>query len=112
MSDSKMGAPKLDFDWDKFDAILRFGPSQQMCADIMEVSIDTIQRRIKEKHDMAFGRYRESRMSLTKLKLQQKAITKALGGDNCMLIFCLKNRCGWKDNPDAVEEEIDEMDFD
>jgi len=99
------------FDWEKFDAILKFGPTRQMCADIMECSIETIKRRVTEKHDTTFEEYKEMMMSKMKLKLHQKAMIMALDGNVPMLIFSLKNKCGWKDNPDAPSEPITGMEF-
>jgi len=111
MAGARKGPDKQEFDWEKFDAILQFGPTRQMCADILECSIDTIKRRVKEVKGITFEEYKEKKMANVKLKLQQKAITMGLGGDRVMLIFCLKNKCGWKDNPDLIEEHISEMEF-
>jgi methylphosphotriester-DNA--protein-cysteine methyltransferase len=77
------------FDWIRFDSILQFKPTKKTCAHLLEVSEDTIERRIKTKYKMTFTEYREMRMGNIKIKLAQKAISKALDGDNTMLIFCL-----------------------
>lgn len=107
-----MAGKKQPFDWDKFDSILQFGPTRQMCADIMGCSIDTIKRRVKDKHDITFEEYLSKMFAPTRLKLQQKALHMALHGDRVMLIFSLKNKCGWKDQPDAGDDEpVDEMEF-
>ena len=41
----------------------------------------------------------------TRLSIVRKAIDKAEKGDNVMLIFCLKNLCGWKDKWDNSDDE-------
>jgi len=46
-----------------------------------------------------FTEYKQKRKEVIKVKLKQKAIKMALEKENAtMLIFCLKNLCGWTDN--------------
>jgi len=107
-----MAGKKQPFDWDKFDSILQFGPTRQMCADIMGCSIDTIKRRVKDKHDKTFEQYLTEMFAPTRLKLQQKALSMALKGDRTMLIFSLKNKCGWSDQPDTTaDDSVEGMEF-
>ena len=95
----------IDFDWSKLDAVLAYGAALKDCAGIMGVSDRTIERRIREKYDMKFVEYRDIKMSKTRLSLQQKAVNSALQKDNTtMLIFCLKNMCGWTDR-ERVEDK-------
>lgn len=89
--------PKIELDWGKLDAILQFNPTLVICAELLEISIDTIERRIKDAHNCTFLEYKNRKMGLVKIKLQQKAITMALGGNTAMMIFTLKNLCGWAD---------------
>lgn len=66
----------------------------------LELSVRTIQRQIEKDKGMTFKEYREECFSGCKYSLKQKAIKKAMGGDNTMLIFCLKNLLGWADRVD------------
>lgn len=86
-----------EFSWDVLDALLQRGATCTDCSHIMDCSTDTIERKIKDEYEMGFKEYREKRMAKTKMKLIEVAISKAIGKDNTMLIFCLKNLCGWKD---------------
>lgn len=88
---------KVEIDWGKLDAILQFKPTLKVCSDIMEISGDTIEDRIREVHNCSFGEYRDRKMGKVKLKLQQKAIEMALSGNTTMMIFALKNLCDWSD---------------
>ena len=67
-----------------------------------QVSHSTLVREIKRLHGMTFDDYRDKKTDLTRLKLAQKAVKMASDGNATMLIFCLKNLCGWKDR-----QEID-----
>ncbi len=98
---------KIDFDektWERLKTLLELKATKKICADILGVSQDTLRRRIEEKYKKSFSEYRDEKLSTTKIKLQQKAIMMALGGDRVMLIFCLKNICGWTDKQEVKHE--------
>jgi predicted DNA-binding protein (UPF0251 family) len=91
---------KVEINYDKLDALLQFKVSLRFCAEYMGVSMDTIQRRLKEEKGLTFEQYHAQKIERTAVKLQQKAIEMALGGDRTMLIFSLKNLAGWADKLD------------
>jgi len=95
---------KVKINWDQLDALLQFKVSLKFCAEYMGVSRDAIIRRIRENFDMTFAEYHALKMERTATKLQQKAIELALGGNNTMLIFCLKNLAGWSDKQEQVHK--------
>ena len=92
-----MGRPRKEFNWEKLDAVLQYGAWQIDCADILDVSMDTIERRIREKFDMTFAEYRNKRMSRTRMRLAQKQIEAALGGNITMMIWLGKQYLGQSD---------------
>jgi AraC-like DNA-binding protein len=101
---------KIEFDeakWKELDALLQFKVSLAFVSDYLGVSRDTIIRRIREEYDLTFAEYHDLKMQRTATKLQQKAIEMALGGNNTMMIFCLKNLAKWSDkieNKSIVEQ--------
>lgn len=95
---------KIEIDWGKLDVALQFNVSLRVCADILGVSQDTIERRIKETHKKTFYEYKDSKMSNTRVRLMSKALEMALSGKNTpMMIFALKNLCGWTDKTELTE---------
>lgn len=85
-------------------ALMRMKPTLKDTAAFFEVSEDTIERYIKANWGMRFAEFRDQNMVHTRFSLIRTAIQKAEKGDNVMLIFCLKNLCGWRDKlPDEVE---------
>lgn len=97
-----MGRPTKEFDWKYFDSVLKYNATKLDCAELLQVSEDTIERRIKKKHDMTFAAYRNKKMSHTRLTLVQKALSMAKGGNVAMMIFALKNLCGWSNEYEAT----------
>jgi len=96
------GRPAIIDDLDKLKQLMRLKPSLADTAAIFDCSERTVQETIKREFDMEFRAFRERYMAQTRLSLIRKAVGKAEGGDNQMLIFCLKNICGWTDRQ-AVE---------
>lgn len=91
-----------ELDWSKLDGLLQFKPTLKVCADFLDLSPKTIENKIREKYDCTFSEYRDRQMGTVKVKLQQKAIQMALEGHATMLIFSLKNLCGWSDKVEEV----------
>ena len=101
----KMGPPTIDFDWAKLDKLLELGPKLTDAAELLGVSEDTIERRIRERHDLTYAEYRCKKQALVRKSLVSTAYALAMGlpphqgkPDKTLLIFCLKNLCGWSDN--------------
>lgn len=91
------GRPKVEIDGDQLKKLMRLKPSLEDAAAILDCSSDTLSRYIREEHDLTFAEFREQKMASVRISLVQKALDAAHKGDRVMLIFCLKNLCGWKD---------------
>lgn len=107
----KMGRPAVNIEKEKLAALMRMKPTLADTAAFFECGQRTIEEFIRKNYDLTFREFREQRMVHTRLSLIRKAISKAEGGDNTMLIFCLKNLCGWRDKVEQQDEETEEMDF-
>lgn len=115
-----MARPAKEIDLPKLKALMRLKPSLEDTAAFFECSERTIERVIRAEFKLSFVDFRQQNMVHTRLNIVRKAISKAEAGDNTMLIFCLKNLCGWRDRqPDEVEKvvvnqpvRIEKMDLD
>ena len=106
---------KKDIDWHNLDSILEFGARLKDCEEIVGVSQDTLQRRIKEKCGLTFTEYRDLKMSKMRMKLLQKQYDVAMKGNVSMLIWLGKQHLGQKDkhentNLGKLEINIDKQD--
>lgn len=102
-----MAQPKKEFNWDKLDALLQFKVPLKFVGEYLEVSIDTVQRRIKNEKGVTFEEYAALKLQRTAVKLQQKAIEMALAGNTSMMIFALKNLAGWSDKLESTTSVSD-----
>lgn len=88
---------KADFDIEKLKAIMRMKPTLEDVAAFFQCEPRTIQRFIRQQFKCTFVVFREQNMVHTRLSLVRTAIQQAEKGNTTMLIFCLKNLCGWGD---------------
>jgi len=95
---------KKELNYSALDALLQFKTTKKFCADYLEVSEDTIERRLREDHDMTFKEYHALKIGRTAIKLQQQAIDMAFKGNTTLMIFALKNLAGWSDK---IENTVD-----
>lgn len=100
-----MGRKPIAIDKDQLAALMRMKPSQADTAAFFKCHPDTIGTFIRENFDLTFSEFREQNMVHTRFDMIRTAIDKAKRGDNVMLIFCLKNLCGWKDKWDNKDED-------
>ncbi|OQW50627.1 MAG: hypothetical protein A4S09_02195 [Proteobacteria bacterium SG_bin7] len=108
MEDSKvqkMGRPEIEIDM-QLAIFCRLKPSLADCAAFFKCSEDTITNKIKEQTGQTFSVFRDTHLVYTRFNLTRKAIEKAESGDNQMLMFALKNLCGWRDKQ---PEEVDKV---
>jgi ribosomal 50S subunit-associated protein YjgA (DUF615 family) len=91
-----MSRPLVEIDMDKLAALMRFKPTLADCAAFFSCSEDSIARRIREDSDVSFAEFREQKMVHTRMQLVRTALSRSEKSDT-MLIFCLKNLCGWRD---------------
>lgn len=92
-----MGKPRIEIDETHLKGICRLKPTLRDVAAFFDCSEDTIERRCKALGALSFADFRDKNMVQTRFNLIRTAIRKAENGDNTMLIFCLKNLCGWVD---------------
>jgi len=96
---SKMGRPCIDIDWDLFDKIIKFYPTEADICGIFNCSRNALLHNVKRKYGMTFVAYRKQKSKQVKYLLIQKAMQMALSGSNTsLMIFTLKNVAGWSDN--------------
>jgi hypothetical protein len=101
-----MGRPPKEIDMNKLESLMRFRPDKGDIAAFFQVSPDTIERRIKEWCGLTFTELRDEQMTHTKLGLTQEALLRAKKSDT-ILIFCLKNLCGWSNGPEiAIQNNV------
>lgn len=93
---------KTPFSWDKLDGLLAFKANLTVCEEILGVHQNTIKNHIKARYGLTFTEYSNRKLSVTKLRLVQKAIKMAENGNATMMIFCLKNICQWQDKIENV----------
>jgi hypothetical protein len=103
----KMGRPKLEIDQEQYEALCRLNPTLKDMAAFFKCSEDTIENKAKEFGYATFSDARQQNMVHTRLNLIRTAVSQASSGNVPMLIFSLKNLCGWADKQDTSIEVVD-----
>ena len=97
-----MARPKVELDQDQFEAFCRLNPTLEDAQAFFKVSEDTIMRRCKEWGYTGFADARQQNMVHTRLHLIRTAM-KMAEKTPAMMIFCLKNLCGWVDKLESQQ---------
>lgn len=71
--------------------------TEQAVADVLGISISTLNRRLKEHYEMTFDEYKQQKQAGLKLKLSSKQYEMAMKGNVAALIWLGKQWLGQKD---------------
>jgi hypothetical protein len=104
-----MARPRIELNQGQFEALLRMNPTLKDTAAFFRCSEDTIERRAKEFGYLDFADARQQNMVHTRLTLIRKAITMGESGNVPMLIFSLKNLCGWVEKVESTNENLSKI---
>ena len=102
---NKVGRPEKDFNWELIDGVLQFGANLIDCSELLKVSDDTIQRRIKKEFNCTFTEYRHKKMSKMRMKLLQKQYEVAMSGNVALLIWLGKQHLGQTDKIEQSQHQ-------
>lgn len=97
--------PRTILDPIQLKAFMRLNPSLKDTAAFFDCSIETVETRIKEGYNLSFPEFRDQNMVETRKMLIRTALKQARTGNTAMLIFCLKNLCGWKDRHEVTGKD-------
>ena len=115
-----MGRPRKDLEnmefdgWDQLDALILWS-TEEFCAEKLGISVDTLYRRIKEKHGITFAEYKAKRQEALHINLKKKQYDVAMSGNVSMLIWLGKQWLGQKDKVENKNEhaiikiDVDDM---
>ncbi|HNX38815.1 MAG TPA: helix-turn-helix domain-containing protein [Candidatus Cloacimonadota bacterium] len=84
-------------DWDRVGKMLMAGNGAPSIARALGISDQTLYRRCQKDLKIAFVDFRAQKLQEGNDALLTKGYTMAVKGDRTMLIFYLKNRCGFAD---------------
>lgn len=93
-----------DIDPIKLKALMRMKPTLEDTAAFFDCSTKTIQRFITDNYQSTFVQFRQKHLVHTRHDLVRKAIEMALKGQPALMIFCLKNVCGWGETYGEAKE--------
>jgi hypothetical protein len=94
----KLGRPPLPLDVEELRRIARTGATQQEIAARLGMSVDTLERRLKDPEVRALV---DKAHAEVKVSLRAKQIELALAGDRTMLVWLGKQMLGQKDRQEV-----------
>lgn len=94
------GRPKLNIDFKTLEKLCSIQCTAEEIAGYFDVSIDTLDRRIKEEYGINFAEYFAQNKSKGKISLRRSQYQAAINGNTTMLVWLGKN---WLNQTDKQE---------
>lgn len=93
----KMGRPVLEIDWLDFEKLCGMQCTAIEIAAWFHVSVDTVERRVKEQYGTTFAEVFAEKSFKGKASLRRKMYELAMTGDRVMLIWLSKQYLGFSE---------------
>ena len=92
-----MARPKIEIDFDMVKKLCAIQCTGQEIADVLDVSYDTVERRVKEVYQISFADYIKKHSANGKMSLRRKQHEVAMNGNTTMLVWLGKQYLGQTD---------------
>ena len=92
-----MARPKIEIDFDMVKKLCAIQCTGQEIADVLDVSYDTLERRVKEVYQISFADYIKKHSANGKMSLRRKQHEVAMSGNTTMLVWLGKQYLGQTD---------------
>ena len=99
-----MGRPTKQIDFKLLEELCKIQCTAEEIASVLGVSVDTIDRRLKEQEYQGFADYYKKFSDQGKKSLRRKQMEVALGGNVSMLIWLGKQLLGQSDKQEVRQE--------
>jgi len=96
-----MGRHKIKIDFGMVDNLCNIQCTTEEIASVLNVSVDTLERRCKEEKEVTFAVYSAQKRQGGKMSLRRKQMELALAGDKTMLIWLGKQYLEQSDKTDS-----------
>ena len=104
----KMGRPKIQFNadqWRTIESACEIMCTKEEIADLLRISADTLERRIKEETGETFAVYYAQKSANGKRSLRRTQYQTAMNGNTTMLVWLGKQWLGQKDKHEIAGDE-------
>lgn len=92
-----MARPKIDIDFDMVKKLCAIQCTGQEIADVLDISYDTLERRVKKVYQISFADYIKKHSANGKMSLRRKQHEVAMNGNTTMLVWLGKQYLGQTD---------------
>ena len=92
-----MARPKIEIDFEMVKKLCAIQCTGQEVADVLDVSYDTLERRVKEVYQISFADYIKKHSANGKMSLRRKQHEVAMNGNTTMLVWLGKQYLGQTD---------------
>ena len=92
-----MGRPKIYLEdinidgWKLLDSLIIWSAHAEYIAEQLNISCDTLEKRIKEEYGCTFTEYRDKKKEKVRINLRKKQYDEAMKGNSALLIWLGKN---------------------
>lgn len=105
----KTGRPKLSVNLDLAKKLCAIFCTANEIADILDVSVDTLERRIQQECNMSFADFFKKHSAHGKMSLRRKQFEVAMKGNVSMLIWLGKQYLGQTEKIENLEADIPQV---
>jgi hypothetical protein len=94
---AQMGRKPIELNWEQLDALCAIQCTAKEISEVLKISVDTIERRVKKKFKQTFAEYFEQKRQAGFASIRRKQYEMAMAGNVTLLIWIGKQYLGQSD---------------